>query len=983
VRQASIRSFSLLTAAALVVPGAAVLLAASPGVAATPEMSDARKAAPVILTGAQLADWSQLPATGLARTYPSGAQTSGDSLRSAHNGTMIVPPTDGRTGIDPDTLAAYSWTDAGWKEVPVQVDQKFPYFLANGHSGFSTYSGTDEELTYAWAPDRHETGEEAWKKVFGDCSARYATAAENDALPTTPQPFPPTKQVNATKEPADSGDTVGYTGAMSDPVPQLDDDDEVSFMARDAGGTAPTGAAPPAGTLPAPSAASPAAQSVQVVDPLDPTTMRYVYLFRKTTGSSFNSTNGYVQMSRDPYADSWIDRDSFVNGSPEQLGSSNTSYGPNLAGQVCTNFGTGNKPAPRASTDRFPEDATTITTPTYQVHTSGRWMVRSMAITRPGTTGTYGPDLISRWKGRAFQQSPDSSVSVVGFEDEQVNWEANSALLGWRAGPVRAIREIWGADSGTNVTKVETYYRDADTYAYHVRVHPIPPDGLYTSWDYNPGAVSTYFNTLRPNGVPIDGVNDDTGQIDKLPGGPQCPYQGTSTPSLPIPFAGGSKTPPCPGDPAYVDVPDPTFDLPSAIDRPEEVAGPNGGFVYEFEFTGPTSGANPAAVPYYRDDACLDDGTGDAPLPRPWPGEDSSDPRVQAGYLAYWQKYAVDHPEYGPGPTSYTDLTCNPTAPATTPPWQRMPFAAAFGQHGIHFFVTQDSDNAFLPKPVDEVVGQQWRFSVPMDAPNNVSQAYGENVSVKLTGFAAPYAPGAGTSAAPSASPSASGTASPSASSSASASASPSPSATAGTPSSASATPTATISPSATAAGRTPLTISVSPDEITPGPAATVSVHGSPNSRVQLMAYSRPSTTYRVARDDVTNGNGDITFRVTPGTNTRLYATYGDGNKATDSGSEVISVHTTLSVSGIRKGVRVYDFHGRDLPRRSGQLITLYRVDASGDEIRTAAVHTDSTGTWQLDRTFAGAGMFRFLVRTSANLTNADGRSNVISVNVH
>ena len=41
---------------------------------------------------------------------------------------------------------------------------------------------------------------------------------------------------------------------------------------------------------------------------------------------------------------------------------------------------------------------------------------------------------------------------------------------------------------------------------------------------------------------------------------------------------------------------------------------------------------NPAVVPYYRDDACLDDGTGDDPVQRPWPGEASTDPRVQDGY---------------------------------------------------------------------------------------------------------------------------------------------------------------------------------------------------------------------------------------------------------------------------------------------------------------------------------------------------------------
>src|SRR5262249_22437542 len=143
--------------------------------------------------------------------------------------------------------------------------------------------------------------------------------------------------------------------------------------------------------------------------------------------------------------------------------------------------------AARGSTDRTPLDGMTVTTPTYRLHADGRWLVRDLQVTQPGTTGDYGPDILSRWKGRAVQQSPGSSLSVVGFEDEQVNWEMNSALLGWRVGPVRAIREIWGADSGTNVTKTEYYYRDADVYSYHVRVHPIPPDGLYTDWDYRPG----------------------------------------------------------------------------------------------------------------------------------------------------------------------------------------------------------------------------------------------------------------------------------------------------------------------------------------------------------------------------------------------------------------------------------------------------------------------------------------------------------------
>jgi hypothetical protein len=141
------------------------------------------------------------------------------------------------------------------------------------------------------------------------------------------------------------------------------------------------------------------------------------------------------------------------------------------------------------------------------------------------------------------------------------------------------------------------------------------------------------------------------------------------------------------------------------------------------------------------------------------------------------------------------------------------------------------------------------------------------------------------------------------------------------------------------------------------------------------MAYSRPSTTYRTARDASTDGNGNITFHVTPGTNTRLYATYGGAGTSTDSGSQVISVHTTLSLSAVRLGVRTYHFQGRNLPRRGGQLITLYRRGADGREFRTATVHTDDSGTWGLDRTFTGTGTFAFVVRTGQNLTNADGLS--------
>jgi hypothetical protein len=378
----------------------------------------------------------------------------------------------------------------------------------------------------------------------------------------------------------------------------------------------------------------------------------------------------------------------------------------------------------------------TLTTPIYSINASGRWMVRKLQVTAPGTTGTYGPNLISRWKGRAFQSSPDSSVSVVGFEDEQTNWELNSSLLGWKVGPVRAIREVWGADSGTNVTKVEIYYRDSYTYQYHVRVHPIPTDGLYTSWDFNYGNVSTYYNQRNLGGVPIDGTNSHSvGEVDALP---------------------------VTGQPAFVNSCDPTFDICSALDNPEEIAGSNGSLVY---IAAPLSSqsnflpdqslipqfstlVNPEVVPYYRDDACFDDGTGDGPVQRPYPGDASTDANVKNGYVAYWKAHGA------PASITYGDLKCQPKQPGSTGyqvpganDYQTMPFQGAIGEMGLHFFFTADSDNAFGPVPIDEIDAEQQVYPVPSSSAADLISAtdsapghdYGLNVVAPLLTAVTPY----------------------------------------------------------------------------------------------------------------------------------------------------------------------------------------------------------------------------------------------------
>ncbi len=658
-----------------------------PGAMLARETAVERRVEAVVLTGSQLPGWSVPAAFGVPYPYPSGTGIVGqcsalfpmalcdrlDPLggpsgsNNAHNGVMLYPAADlpAPMGLDPARLAAFAWKDDRFVEIPLQVDQRFPHFLANAASDFALYSGTDEELNYEWDLER-------WDNSNPDaCEALYVKGRR-------------------------------------DPITGLDDDDELVFMASDAGTMAPLGVRPEGEGL----ASDAPVRMVRLIDPLDPLIERVVYLVMKQEGATgaFHGRPHYVSYQRDLNADQWIDRGFFAEDNPEKLGTSNTGYGANRTGIVCDADGQ------RLSSDRFPRDGVTVSTDTYQWYASGRWMVRDIKIRDADNPMLLGDDLIDRWKGRAFQQSPDSTISVVGFEDEQVNWEANSTLIGERIGPVRAIRAVWGADSGTNVTKTESFYRDGIGYRYRVRVHPIPADGLYTSWDYNRGVMvpadgenvpgGRFYTVLRPQGVPIDGRNDDIGQIDTLiPIGNQClTLEGPAAPDL---------TGRCP---AFFDAADPSFNLPIAFANWEQVSakGRNGALVYTFELKGATSLANPAVVPYYRDDACLDDGTGDDPVPRPFPGESYSwqGGRVPQAYDAAAGR-ALDH-------TGAVFADC-------------IERQGAHGSNGVHYFVTHDTDNAFLlGKPLTEIDAEQWQFMVPQRTPTNVGAAYANVIRARL-----------------------------------------------------------------------------------------------------------------------------------------------------------------------------------------------------------------------------------------------------------
>jgi hypothetical protein len=235
----------------------------------------------------------------------------------------------------------------------------------------------------------------------------------------------------------------------------------------------------------------------------------------------------------------------------------------------------------------------------------------------------------------------------------------------------------------------------------------------------------------------------------------------------------------------------------------------------------------------------------------------------------------------------------------------------------------------------------------------------------------------------------------------ASGSPSPSPSATGSPRPTASATPTATISPRPTSstssspnqACSTPASVSLDVTTITATGGANVTVRGAADSVVDLFAYSRPSSTYRLVRSGNVGSDGAETYRITPPTNTRLYAQQRGCTTDEPRSSRVLNVRTQISLNVVRNGVRNYTFSGRLLPARpNGLIASLYRVEASGRQILTAQTRANAApgqagydprrppGSYSIRRQFTGSGRFGFVVRTGQDLQNAPGSSNVRSL---
>lgn len=250
--------------------------------------------------------------------------------------------------------------------------------------------------------------------------------------------------------------TLAYTDPNTyvgpDTYPDFDGDDELLFMAKDAGNLAPLSGDSPVGVL------EESRVEIQIYDPLDGA-VGYVYLFESDGSLKPDAGRDYVayefNLLRGPYF---------------------TQY---QKGQGYN-----------------PEDST-VQTDDYQTHFSDRFIRDELRILAGSATSV---DILDRHK---FGRGPGDCS-----RNENTASEGPGVFFTNKDGCVRAIRSYMGYNSGPYIQRDHFFYQqrhDMDTY---FRVHVAT--GGRIVYDYSPDANGmTYYNDINPDGVLIDGEPDN------------------------------------------------------------------------------------------------------------------------------------------------------------------------------------------------------------------------------------------------------------------------------------------------------------------------------------------------------------------------------------------------------------------------------------------------------------------------------------------
>ncbi len=253
--------------------------------------------------------------------------------------------------------------------------------------------------------------------------------------------------------------TGGNTFTGIDPDPTFDSNDELSFMARDAGMLAPSGANPTGTT-------ATTGVRLKITDPLDATAEGYVYLYRKVVGSLLSQGAGVKYV---------------------------TYTFKLLSGGYKTTYKTTSGPNP---------ENTTFTGATYRHHFADRWASDQLVVTAPGATGV---DLLDRHKILPLPTSCARSEDTFDMPTQYGTSEG--AFVTNKVGPVRVIRSYVGANSGPSTQRTHVFYDRREDIRTDLRVHQLA--SIMDFFDYSPAASGmTYRNDFNTGGLTIDGVPD-------------------------------------------------------------------------------------------------------------------------------------------------------------------------------------------------------------------------------------------------------------------------------------------------------------------------------------------------------------------------------------------------------------------------------------------------------------------------------------------
>jgi len=299
-------------------------------------------------------------------------------------------------GSNPSALVAFRWA-GGWQQIPVQVDERanINFNAVYNNLGFGGFCPAE-------------------------CGGGFTRLDYTD----------------------------GGTFTGSDSNPTLDADDEVVFMASDAGAEAATTTEPP-DTL------SGSGVEVAITDPTTSGVWR-VYLFRQFGALDQGAGQQYVSYS-------------FSLNSGAYTTTYNVLDGPN------------------------PEN-TSVSTAAYSRHFSDRWVQDQLKIFAGGATGV---DILDRHKTQVFG---------CGRTEDTFSADEGAFIVN-RGGPVRALRSYVGANSGPRTQRQHLFYRAREDNTTFVRVHAIPP--VFDFVDHSPAAAQmTLYDNNNPTGLLIDGMPD-------------------------------------------------------------------------------------------------------------------------------------------------------------------------------------------------------------------------------------------------------------------------------------------------------------------------------------------------------------------------------------------------------------------------------------------------------------------------------------------